>query len=95
MIGVFQLYHRVEIAWSPGPLGGSWRSSKLREAATREGVMGGGAKSGSKERGPGERALHQLELRNVVGVANICYCFLCGYACVRAYTVNGGEIQCP
>ena len=57
--------------------------------------MGGGAKSGSKERGPGERALHQLELRNVVGVANICYCFLCGYACVRAYTVNGGEIQCP
>ena len=40
-------------------------------------------------------ASHQLELRNVVGVANICYCFLCGYACVRAYTLNGGEIQFP
>ena len=44
-----------------------------RETATRKGRYGGGAKSGSKERGPGEQAPHQLELRNVVGVANICF----------------------
>ena len=48
------------LAWSTGPLGES-SSSKCREAATGGGVMGSRAKSGNKERGSDEWALHQLD----------------------------------
>ena len=44
---------RIEhaLAWSPGPFGGSTRSSKRREAATRKGVMGAGQKVKAKREG--------------------------------------------
>ena len=52
-----------KLAWSPGPLGGSLKCSKCREAPTEKGACNGEAgKKESKERGPGEQTLHQLEL---------------------------------
>ena len=54
------------VAWSPGSLDG-W--SRTCRGATGRGVSVGGAKSWSKKRGPGKQCVHQLELRNVVGMA--------------------------
>ena len=57
-----------------GPLDEPSRSSKLREAAMGRGRNGGGAKSGRKIEGLHGELLYQLELRNMVGVANIASC---------------------